>query len=92
MHIKNSWRDAKPPHFSESPTAAVSWETQQSRVPMRHSTTTEVDGVFLGVAVEHELGVRFIATHAQVKDMDQSIWPTVRYAQRSAKQLFKTAR
>jgi hypothetical protein len=28
-------------------------------VPMRQSRPIEVDGVFLGAAVEHELGVRF---------------------------------
>ena len=56
---------------------------------MRHSATVEVDGVFLGVAVEHELGVRFIAVHDRVREMDQSVWLTIQYAQRSAKQLFK---
>ncbi|MDR3531053.1 MAG: hypothetical protein P4L90_10940 [Rhodopila sp.] len=59
---------------------------------MRHSRPIEVDGVFLGAAVEHELGVRFIAVDARVIDMDQSIWPTVDYAYRSARQLFKSGR
>jgi hypothetical protein len=58
-------------------------------VPMRQALLIEVDGKFLGAAVEHELGVRFIAVDAQVTDMDQSIWPTVEYAYRSARQLYK---
>jgi len=61
-------------------------------VPMRHSRPIEVDGVFLGAAVEHELGVRFIAVDVRVADMDQSIWPTLDYAYRSARQMFKSAR
>jgi hypothetical protein len=61
-------------------------------VAMRHSQPIQVDGVFLGVAVEHELGVRFIAIDGQVTDMDQSIWPTLDHAYRSARQLFKSGR
>jgi hypothetical protein len=59
-------------------------------VPMRQSRPVEVDGVFLGAAVEHELGVRFIAVDVRVTEMDQSIWPTLDYAYRSARQLFKS--
>jgi hypothetical protein len=61
-------------------------------VPMRNSRPVEVDGVFLGAAVEHELGVRFIAVDARVREMDQSIWPTLDYACSSARQLFKSGR
>jgi hypothetical protein len=61
-------------------------------VPMRHSRPIEVDGVFLGAAVEHELGVRFIAVDVRVTEMDQSIWPNFDYAHRSARQLFKSMR
>ena len=89
MHIRNHRRGVTPPQLSESLSVTTCRETKQPPIPMRHSSTVDVDGVFLGVAVEHELGVRFIAIHARVKDMDQSIWPTVQYAQRSAKQLFK---
>ena len=52
----------------------------------------ESGGVTLGTAVTHELGVRFIATDVRVKAMDQSIWPSVRYARESAQQLFRSAR
>jgi adenine/guanine phosphoribosyltransferase-like PRPP-binding protein len=52
----------------------------------------EYDGVFLGAAVAHELGVRFIAGNARVTEMDQSIWPNLEYAARSARQLFRAAR
>ena len=61
-------------------------------VPMRQSRPIEVDGVFLGAAVEHELGVRFIAVDVRVSEMDQSIWPTLDYAYRSARQLFQSGR
>ena len=61
-------------------------------LPMHHSQPIEVDGVFLGAAIEHELGVRFIAVDVRVTEMDQSIWPNVDYAHRSARQLFKSAR
>ena len=63
-----------------------------SPAPMRQSYPIEVDGVLLGAAVEHELGVRFIAVDVRVTDMDQSIWPTLDYARRSVRQLFKSAR
>jgi hypothetical protein len=65
---------------------------EEKPVAMRHSQPIQVDGVFLGVAVEHELGVRFIAIDGQVTDMDQSIWPTLDHAYRSARQLFKSGR
>lgn len=61
-------------------------------VPMRQSRPIEVDGVFLGAAVEHELGVQFIAVDVRVTEMDQSIWPTLDYAYRSARELFKLGR
>jgi hypothetical protein len=61
-------------------------------VPLRHSRPIEVDGVFLGAAVEHELGVRFIAVDVRVSEMDQSIWPSLDYAYRSVRQLFKSGR
>lgn len=62
------------------------------RVPMRQSTPVEVDGIFLGAAVEHELGVRFIAVDPRVTDMHQSIWPNLDYAKNSARQLYRSNR
>jgi hypothetical protein len=64
----------------------------EKRVAMRHSKPVEVDGVFLGTAVEHELGVRFISVDIRVRDMNQSIWPNVDYAKSSAQQLFRANR
>ena len=52
----------------------------------------EYDGYVLGAAVTHELGIRFIAGDVRVTGMDQSIWPTVEYAERSARQLFRAGR
>jgi hypothetical protein len=61
-------------------------------VPMRRSRPIEVDGICLGKVEEHELGVQFIAADDRVNDMDQSIWPNLDYAYRSARQLFKSTR
>jgi hypothetical protein len=83
----NVWRS-----LHQFPTTAVQTPNGGSPPPMRRSRPIEVDGVFLGAAVEHELGVRFIAVDVCVSEMDQSIWPSVDYAYRSARQLFKAAR
>jgi len=83
--VMNVWHDLQ--HY-----APAARSPDDRPVPMRHSRPIEVDGVFLGAAVEHELGVRFIAVDVRVADMDQSIWPTLDYAYRSARQLFKSAR
>ena len=74
-----------------TPAAGQSRSGGQS-VGMRQSQPIEVDGVFLGAAIEHELGVRFVAVDVRVTEMDQSIWPSVDYAYRSARQLFKSGR
>ena len=79
----NVWRSLH--NFVATPVQSGS-----DRVPMRQSYPIEVDGVFLGAAVEHELGVRFIAVDVRVTEMDQSIWPSRDYAQRSARQLFRS--
>jgi hypothetical protein len=83
----NVWRNLHqfPPTESQSPSS-------DGPVPMRQSRPIEVDGVFLGAAVEHEFGVRFIAVDVRVTEMDQSIWPTLEYAYRSARQLFRSGR
>ncbi len=57
-------------------------------VQLRDSEPIEVDGVFVGVAVTHQLGVRFIAANDLVGDMDQSVWPTLEYAHQAARHLF----
>ena len=59
-----------------------------TRVPMRTSHPIEINGIFLGAAVEHELGVQFIAVDPRVLEMNQSIWPTIDYAKSSARQMF----
>jgi len=57
-------------------------------VQSRDSQPIEVDGVVVGVAVTHLLGVQFIADNDLVDDMDQSVWPTLEYARQAARQLF----
>jgi hypothetical protein len=83
----NVWRNL----HQFAPTASLS-PSGGAPVPMRQSRPIEVDGVFLGTAVEHELGVRFVAVDVRVTEMNQSIWPTLDYAYRSARQLFKSGR
>ena len=83
----NVWRDLH--NFIPAPNQPAS---PAKGIPMRQSYPIEVDGVFLGAAVEHELGVRFIAVDVRVTGMDQSIWPNRDYAYRSARQLFKSVR
>ena len=81
----NIWHDLQ--HYAPG---ARSFSDQS--MPMRQSRPVEVDGVFLGVTVEHELGVRFIAVDIRVSEMDQSIRPNLDYAYRSARQMFKSSR
>jgi hypothetical protein len=50
------------------------------------------DGIHLGNAVHHVLGVQFFALDRWVKDMDRSIWPSSHYAERAARQMFSAAR
>jgi hypothetical protein len=52
----------------------------------------EVGGVVLGTTVMHKPGVHFVAADVSAKDMDQSIWPSFKYDEDSARQLFRPAR
>jgi hypothetical protein len=65
------------------------WEISAPRAPVSRLVPVAADGVLLGVVVEHELGVKFVAMHERVTTMDQSVWPSAAYAQSSAQQLFK---
>jgi hypothetical protein len=70
----------------------VLYDAGSKPVAMPRGEPIEADGLVLGFAVRHELGVRFLATDALVSEMDQSIWPTVAHASRLAHQLFKSRR
>lgn len=52
----------------------------------------EIDGIYLGAAVPHALGVSFIAADRHVADMDNSIWPTPDYARNAAVHLYRATR
>ncbi len=56
------------------------------------SRPIELGGVCVGVAVAHELGVRFIAVDPRVTEMNDSIWPNFDYAKESARQMFRSNR
>jgi hypothetical protein len=73
----------------------IVWHNLHQSVPQPSAAASqpyaiEVGDVVVGTIVAHELGVRFIATDDRVRDMDQSIWPSVRYAEQSARQLFRS--
>jgi hypothetical protein len=48
----------------------ISRQEVTDRVQQRDSEPIEVDGVLVGVAVTHQLGVRFIAANDLLGDMD----------------------
>ena len=64
----NVWRNL--PQFT--PARGQLLSNGQS-VPMQQSQPIEVDGLFLGAAIEHELGSRFVAVDVRVTEMDQNI-------------------
>ena len=70
----------------------VQTRSRERPEPMRADLRIEVNGILLGNAVEHELGVRFLAADPRVTDMDQTIWPNLDYVYRTARQLFRTSR
>jgi hypothetical protein len=75
----------------------IIWHNLHQFVPQPSAAVSQPDaielgGMVLGAIVPHERGVRFIATDDRVRDMDQSIWPSVRYAAESARQLFRSMR
>ena len=55
------------------------------------ATTIAVKGQCVGTAIDHQLGVQFIALDTRVSDMDRSIWPSAKYAERAALQILKAA-
>jgi hypothetical protein len=89
--VMTAWRDRHDPipAITTSVTGSPGLRRDQAEAlpPIAQSQLIEIGGVFLGIAVEHALGVRFIAMDDRVADMDQSIWPTSDYARRSAQQL-----
>jgi hypothetical protein len=52
-----------------APTESQSAPSEEGPVPLRQSRPIEVNGVFLGAAVEHQLGDRFIAVDVRVTEM-----------------------
>lgn len=89
--VRDCYGDIGPLPVGESRFSAP-WESNSPRVRAVPSVPIEVKGVLLGVAVDHELGVQFLAADASVTAMDQSVWPSASYAQSSAEQLFNTRR
>lgn len=57
---------------------------------MLQSHTIDIDGVFVGAAVQLDRGYRFIATNMRLEELDQTIWPTLADVQRLARRLYLT--
>ncbi len=55
---------------------------------MLQSHIIDIDGVFVGAAVRLDRGYRFIATNMRLKELDQTIWPTLADVQRLARRLY----
>lgn len=72
--------------LSEPTAGKLATNSQAPLVPYRQSGPIEFDGIFLGIAVKHHLGVHFIAIDRRVTDMDRSIWPSPDFARISAGQ------
>jgi hypothetical protein len=59
---------------------------------MIQSHVIEVDGTFLGAAIQQERGYRFLAADLRVEELDGSVWPSVADARRLARCLLTTGR
>jgi len=86
------WRKRGDLGLAAGVTQSLETGPEPKRMPMRQSVPIEIDGVFLGAAVEHELGIRFVAVDVRVADMNHSVWPNVDYARMSARQMFRSNR
>jgi hypothetical protein len=49
-----------------------------------------VKGQHVGTAIDHRLGVQFLALDARVLEMDRSIWPSAEYPERAASQMLRS--
>lgn len=57
---------------------------------MLRSHVIEVDGAFLGAAIQLPPGYRFVAADLRVEELDGSFWPSLDDARRVARQLYRT--
>jgi hypothetical protein len=64
----------------------------ETPAPEAIAEAIHADGVLLGNAMQHMLGVQFLAVDRWVKAMDRSIWPSSAYAARAARQMFLASR
>ena len=59
---------------------------------MIQSHVIEVNGAFVGAAVRHEHGYRFVAVDLRVEELDGSVLPSLADTQRLAASLLATGR
>lgn len=59
---------------------------------MQQSHVIEVDGIFVGAAVRLGDGVRFVAVDVRVKDLDDTIFPSLNQAHEVARKLYRIGR
>src|SRR5918912_1194128 len=66
----------------------ITWYNLHQFVPQRFAAASqpsaiEIGEVVLGASVMHKPRSRFVAADVRAKDMDQSIWPSFKYAEDS---------
>ncbi len=59
---------------------------------MLQSHIIEVDGSFVGAAVQLDQGYRFIAVDIRASELDGTVWPSIETVKRLARQLCLTGR
>lgn len=59
---------------------------------MLRSYPIEIEGAFVGAAVQLDRGFRFIATDYRMEELDQSFWPTLADVKRLARRLYLNGR
>lgn len=59
---------------------------------MLQSHIIDIDGAFVGAAVQLAAGYRFVAVDPRVEELDASIWPSLDDVRRLAGSLVRTGR
>jgi hypothetical protein len=59
---------------------------------MLQSHVIEIDGVFVGAAVQNGTFYRFIAIDPRVEELDASVWPSLDDVRRLTRSLVRTGR
>jgi len=55
---------------------------------MRHSSVIDINGIFVGAAVEQDHAYRFVATHDRLGPLDGSVFPSLRDVKSAASAVY----